>query len=163
MDPKGNVFINRDSDICFSRQIRRFRLVVMTVNATYLKAYTRGNFAVSDDTGTIETLSADEFALFLAIADTIVASDITGLTVDSTVSDELTCLQILDRITNAEGKADLTGEKNGTDSSYTRGAGESGWLIKYDSILSKIKTGAIPRLIATEHTDSDIMDTGLLI
>jgi len=135
----------------------------MTVNAAYLTAYTRGNFAVSDDTGTIETLSADEFALFLAIADTIVASDLTGLTVDSTVRDELTCLQILDRITNADGKADLTGEKSGMDSSYTRNAGKSGWLIKYDFILITIKTGKIPRLIATEHDDSDIIDDGLLI
>jgi hypothetical protein len=134
----------------------------MTVDSSYLKAYTQGKFAVSTDTGTIETLSTSEFSLFYNLASAIVSKDITGMTIDTYLVDELTCLQICDRIAS-DGKDDLTGEKQGLDSSYTRNAGKTGWMVRYDEILLNARTARAPRLISTEHDDSTIIDTGLLI
>lgn len=131
----------------------------MTVDASYLSAYTNGLYAVSPATGTGETISSTTFTLFYNLALRQFEQDDPGFT-DTYLIDEAKCLLICSRIYDSTGKGDYTGEKQGTDYSYTRNTGENGWMQKYRKLMADFKTSKPPRLISIEHSDSEPITEG---
>jgi hypothetical protein len=125
----------------------------MTIDSSYLASYTNGLYAVSPASGTGTTVSSGAFALYLNLATKQFNQDNPGIA-DTDQIDECICLLICSKIAGSDGKLDLTGEKEGTDYSYTRNAGLTSWDLKYKEILSEFKTGTTPRLIYVEHEDA---------